>query len=140
MDFAGINYMAVVAAGIAGYIFGAIYYGLLGKAWLAALGKTEDDIKGPDGKISPLPFIISGIAALVMAFVLAGTIGHLGQGQVTLRNGMISGAFVWAGFILTTILVNHAYQGQKLSLTAIDSGHWLGVLLIQGAVIGLMGV
>ena len=75
-----------------------------------------------------------------MAFVLAGVIGHLGQGNVTLWNGIVSGAFVWLGFVITTLATNHGFQGQKLTLTAIDGGHWLGVLAIQGAVIGLMGV
>ena len=140
MDFAGMNYLAILLAGVAGYIFGAVYYGMLGDSWLKALGKTKEDIMGPNGEMLYTPFIISGIAALVMAFVLAGTIGHLGAGQVTLRNGMISGAFIWSGFVLTTTLVSHAYQGQKLSLTIIDAGHWLGVLLIQGAVLGFMGV
>ncbi len=140
MDFAGFSYLAIIAAAAAGYLFGAVYYSLLAKAWLAALGKTEEEIKGPDGKMSPMPFVLSAIAALVMAFVLAGTIGHLGEGQVTLRNGIITGAIVWTGFVVTTIWVNHAYQGASIRLTMIDAGHWLGVLLIQGSIIGLMGV
>ena len=36
--------------------------------------------------------------------------------------------------------VNHAFQGAKRSLTLIDGGHWLGVLLIQGAILGWWGV
>ena len=75
-----------------------------------------------------------------MAWVLAGLIGHLGAGQVTVRTGIISGVFCWLGFVVTTLAVNHAYQGARRALTLIDAGHWLGVLLIQGAVIGLMGV
>ena len=75
-----------------------------------------------------------------MAWVLAGVVGHLGTGQVTVANGLISGAFVWFGFIVTSMLVNHGFQGAKASLTLIDSGHWLGVLLVQGLVIGLFGV
>ena len=67
-------------------------------------------------------------------------IGHLGIGQVTPRNGIISGAILWAGFVVTSMAVNHAFQGAKPALTLIDSGHWLGVLLIQGAVIGWMGI
>jgi hypothetical protein len=42
--------------------------------------------------------------------------------------------------VITTLAVNHAFQGSKRALTLIDGGHWLGVLLLQGAVIGLMGV
>ena len=140
MDFAGMNYVAILVAGIAGYMFGALYYGTLGDAWLDAQGKTKADLMGPDGKGSMLPFVLAAIAALVMAFVLAGTIGHLGAGQVTLRNGIISGAFVWAGFIATTVVVNNAYQDKSFKLSLIDAGHWLGVLIIQGAVLGYMGV
>ncbi len=75
-----------------------------------------------------------------MAWMLAGVIGHLGPGEVNLHNGVISAAFVWFGFVITTLAVNNAFQGAKRSLTLIDGGHWLGVLLLQGAVIGLMGV
>ena len=77
---------------------------------------------------------------VVMAFVVAGSIGHLGPGQVTVRNGIISGAILWAGLVLTTTTVNYAFQGRRAALTLIDSGHWLGVLLLQGLVIGLFGV
>ncbi|MEL6374149.1 MAG: DUF1761 domain-containing protein [Pseudomonadota bacterium] len=138
MDFAGLNYLAVLLAAVVAFMFGGAWYGILGKRWMAAVGKTEADLKeGP-----PLPVIMIGtfVAQLLMAWVLAGLIGHLGQDQVTLANGLISAGFVWVGFIVTTIGVNHAYQGQRLALTVIDTLHWLGVLLIQGAIIGAMGV
>jgi hypothetical protein len=75
-----------------------------------------------------------------MAYILAGVIGHLGPGQVTVRNGLISALFVFVGFVATTLATNHAFQGSKTSLTVIDGGHWLGVLLLQGLVLGLFGV
>jgi hypothetical protein len=75
-----------------------------------------------------------------MAYVLAGVIGHLGAERVTLMNGIVSGALVWLGFVLTTLTVNHRYGMQTWSLTVIDGGHWLGVLVIQGAIIGWWGV
>jgi ribosomal protein L3 len=75
-----------------------------------------------------------------MAWVLAGMIGHLGPGQVTLRNGIISGLFAWLGFVATTLAVNNAYGRRTVNLTVIDAGHWLAVLLVQGAVIGAFGV
>ena len=42
----------------------------------------------------------------------------------------------WLGFVLTTIVVNNAYTFRKATLTAIDAGHWLGVLVIIGAILG----
>lgn len=138
MQFAGVSYSAVVLAAVASFAFGSVYYMALGKPWMAALGKTEAEIKDAGG-MSPLAFIIAAAAQLVMAYMLAGVIGHLGDGQVTLRNGIISGASVWVGFVITTMAVNHAFQGAKRALTLIDGGHWLGVLLVQGLVIGLFG-
>ena len=142
MVFAGINYVAVLAAAICGFLTGAVWYGALGKHWMAAAGLTEADIKGPDGtgKPSPLPFVLAGIGNLVMAFMLAGIIGHLGDATVTVRNGIISGCFIWLGFVITTLSVNYAYQMRPPKLTLIDGGHWLAVLVIQGAVLGLIGV
>ena len=136
MDFGGMNYLAVLAAGVAGFVFGALYYTALAKPWMAAIGKTEEEIKA---NMSPVPYVIAGIAQLVIAFMLAGVIGHLGTDMTTVRNSLITAFFIWLGFVLTTMAVNHAFQGAKRSLTVIDSGHWLGVLLVQGLVIGLFG-
>jgi hypothetical protein len=133
MAFAGTNYFAVLIAALAAYAWGTLYYMTLSKQWLAAVGLTE-------ARRSAAPFVISFIALLVMAFVLAGSIGHLGPGNVTVKNGIISGLILWAGFVATTVFVSNAYPGRKYMLSIIDSAHWLGVLVIQGAVIGAMGV
>jgi hypothetical protein len=65
-------------------------------------------------------------------------VGHLGA--VTIRSAVISGLFVWAGFVVTTLLVNNAFAGRRTMLTLIDAGHWLLVVVLMGAVIGWMGV
>ena len=139
MAFAGINYLAVLVATVAGFAFGAAYYMTLSRPWLAAMGKTREELAAA-GKRSPVPFIVSIVALLIMAWVLAGSIGHLGPGQVTLRNGVISGLFMWLGFVITTLAVNYSFGQRRPMLTIIDGIHWLGVLVIQGAIIGAMGV
>jgi hypothetical protein len=133
MAFAGMNILAILVAAVAGFAWGAAYYMALSKQWLAAVGKVEPNK-------SATPFIISFVALIVMAFVLSGAIGHLGPGNVTVKNGIISGVILWAGFVATTIFVNNAYPGRKYMLSMIDSIHWLGVVVIQGAIIGAMGV
>ena len=90
--------------------------------------------------VAALPFIVSAIALLIMATMLSGVMGHLGEGRVTVTNGIISGFLMWLGFVVTTMAVNHAYQGQKRSLTLIDGGHYLAVLVVMGAIIGWFGV
>jgi hypothetical protein len=135
MSFAGENYLAVVVAATVAWLFGAAWYGLLGKPWMKAARLDPSAMK-----MSAAPFIVSFVAELIMAYVLAGVLGHLGPGQVTFLNGLISALFVWAGFIATTIAVNQRYQGFGWTLTLIDAGHWLGVALLMGAIIGWWGV
>jgi hypothetical protein len=133
-----INYVGILAAAVAAWLVGAVWYGVLGKQWLTALGKTEADMCGPDGKrhMPVGPMILSFVAAAIMAFLLSGLMGHIGA--MTIRTGIISGALVWVGFVITTIAVNNAYQQRKLMLTIIDGAHWLLVLIVQGAVLGAL--
>lgn len=133
-----INYVGIVAAAVAAWLVGAAWYSILGKQWLAALGWTEADMAGPDGKRRmPLgPMILSFVAALVMAFLLSGLMAHVGP--ISIRSGMISGALVWVGFVITTIAVNNAFQRRSVLLTVIDGGHWLLALIVEGAVLGAL--
>lgn len=137
MEFTGINYLAVLAAAAASFVFGAIYYTALAKPWMAAVGKTEEEVKAGAG---PALYIVTAVAQLVMAFMLAGVMGHLGSVTMGVTGGLTTAFFVWLGFVATTLAVNHGFQGARRSLTVIDGGHWLGGLLIQGTVIGLFGV
>jgi len=136
MQFAGTSYLAIFVAAIVAFVIGALYYGILRKPWMKAAKIDPDGVKGP----SPSLLITIFVVELVMAFVTAGVIGHLGHGQVTLYNGVITALFIWAGFILTTITINHRSQGIGWDLTIIDSLHWLLVMLGIGATIGLIGV
>ncbi len=139
---AGMNILAIIGAGVAAWLVGAIYYTVLAKSWVAAQGLTIEQHKAMmDAKRGTihawLPFALSFIADLVMACVMSGLIGHIGA--YSLRGGMISAAFVWVGFVLTTLLVNNAFAGRRYMLTVIDTIHWLLALLVIGAIIGVWG-
>ena len=143
MTFAGINYLAILIAAVAGWLVGAAYYGALGARWVAAQGKTMEEFKARQTSLrgTPaawLPFALAFVADLAMAWVLAGIVGHLGT--VTIRSAVISALFAWGGFVVTTVLVNNAFAGRSYALTAIDAGHWLLAAVVMGVVIGWMGV
>lgn len=139
--FSGLNLWAVLLAAGASFLFGGLWYGGLSKVWMEAADLTEEKIKGPGGP-SPIPFVVTIIAQIVMACMLAGLIGHMAKAGLpaNLKNGLITAFLIWLGFILTTLTVNHQFQMQKVMLTLIDSGHWLGVMLIQGAILGLFAI
>lgn len=136
MHITGISYWAVAVAAVAGFIFGGLWYGIFSRQWMAATGMDQKLANG-DGGMSPKPFVIAFLAELVMAWMLAGVLLHISRGGVdlTLRNGLISGVLIWVGFVMTSPIVNHAFEGAKRTRTLIDGGHWLGVLLIQSAVL-----
>jgi hypothetical protein len=141
MAFAGINYLAVLIAAVAGWVAGAVWYMAFAKPWMAAVGTTREQIEASRTRPgASLPFVFAFAACVIMAWVLAGLIGHLGLGQVTLRNGVISGLFCWLGFVITTMLVNNSFARRSRMLLLIDGGFWLVVLVLMGAIIGAMGV
>jgi hypothetical protein len=130
-----VNYLAILIAALAGLGLGLIWRTVMLKPWLAARGKTKTDI---EGRGLVLPFLTTFVALLVMAWMLAGVMSHMGQ--VTVRGGLITSFLVWLGFVITVIGVSHAFTGAKPLLTLIDGGYWLAALLIMGAVIGAFGV
>jgi hypothetical protein len=81
-----------------------------------------------------LPFIYAFVANIIIAWMLAGLLAHLGAGQVTLRNSVVSAAFLWFGFILTTMIVNYSLASRDKRLLLIDAGNWLVVLVVIGGI------
>ena len=140
IHFADINWLAIVLATVASMALGMAWYTILGNQWMAALGKTREELM-PEGKNASMPFVIAGICQLIMAYfmyILIGALMSTSATDIQIIDALIIALHLWFGFILTSMLINHAYQGQKLSLTVIDSGYLLGVLLIQGLVLALL--
>jgi hypothetical protein len=137
---AGVNAWAIVLAAAVSFVFGGVWYGILAKQWAEVAGLHEDQLKSARGP-SPKPFVIALVAQLVMASILDGLLlqmVHAGT-PMSFLAGAAAGFLVWLGFIVTALAVNHQFQMRPVALTAIDGGHWLGVTLIQGVILGAMG-
>jgi len=129
-----VNWLAVVLATVASFAFGAAWYMGLSRQWMAALGKSKDQFNAGDYT----PFIWSVVVELVMAYFLAILIPVL-TSETTWTSGALIGAHMWLGFVITSLIMNHRYEAMSWRLTLIDGGHLLGVLVIQGVVIGIFG-
>ncbi len=128
-----IDYTAILAAAVASWIAGSIWYGVLGKQWMAALGWTRESM----GNSMPIvPMITSFVAEIIMALVLLGVLSHMKVSG--LQVGLMVAFLIWLGFVATTIVVNNAFSKRTFMLSLIDSGHWLVVLLVQALVLGWM--
>lgn len=125
-----VNYIAVVVAAIAGFLVSWVWYMALGRVWRE--GRKSEMSR------SLMPLVIAAVADLVMAWVLAGLLAHLGD--VTIKGGIVSAIFVWIGFVVTTLGVTQAFQNKPPAITAVDTGNWLAVLIVMGAIIGAFGM
>ena len=109
--------LSVVAAAAAAWIFGAIWYGFIGKQWMEASGLTEETIDRKD----PVPYVVSFVCALLVAgmmrHILASTGGHTGfSGMLT---GLGLGLFVAAPWIATNVM----FSQRSRSLIWMDGGY-----------------
>lgn len=126
--------LAIVAAGVAGWIFGAIWYSVLGKVWQRALGKDPDGCKGQ--KMPMLPMVVSFLVALVMSAVMFQLLSNLGVMGVA--PSALAGLTLGVGLLFTSSLVNNLFQQRPFTLTVIDGGHWALALVVEAVVLSLL--
>lgn len=136
MIFGGINYLAIFIAAVAAFMAGGVYYGVLvAKPWMKAARLNEAQTA-----MSVSLFITTFVCELVMAIGIAGVLGHLGTGQVTMWNGIVTGFFLAVTLVIPAMTMNQRYQGFGWDLAVIDGVHWLGIAILIGSIIGWFGV
>ena len=123
---------AVLLAAVASYAFGSVWYMSLAKPWMAAAGVSEDDVN----RSNPVPFIISGISAILVA----GMMRHIFQlsGIEGAGKGLVSGLGLGLFIAAPWIMANYAFAGRPFRLTLIDGGYAVGGSMIMGLVLGFM--
>ena len=141
MAFVTVNWLAILMAAVAAWLFGGVYYTALSKPWMAAQGKTMEqcqaEMAAKSGVAKVAPFIVVFVAEIIIAWALYGILVHMNA--FTLRGGVISAVLIWFGFVVPTITANYAFGGKRPMLTVIDSIAWLGAFVIIGAIVGWMG-
>lgn len=135
MQHLAVNWVAVILAALASMALGFLWYMAFAKPWMHALGKTREQLISNN---NPTPFIWSAAVQLVMAYFIA-LLTPMLFGETSVYAGMLCALHMWVGFVITSMIMNHRYQGSTWSLTWIDGGYLLGVLLVHGLVIGIAG-
>jgi|SRR3989344_2903696 len=126
-----VSYEAVLSAVLASFIVSWFWYSpmLFGKSYQKALGKNERHQQ----RGMAAGFVTWVAASIVMAFVLDNTL--VAMGVTNILQGMLVAAWIWLGFILTTLAIVYKFARQPLELIWIDAGASLLGLLIMGAVL-----
>ncbi|MEM8776164.1 MAG: DUF1761 domain-containing protein [Pseudomonadota bacterium] len=125
----------VLAAGIASYIFGAIWYMSLSTPWMEASGVAV----GPDGKPAnskePLPYIVGFICTIIVAAAMNHFFIRAGISQV--GSGLIWGAGIGLCLAVPWIFTNYSFAGRPIKLMLIDGAYAAIGCTIMGAVLTL---
>lgn len=123
------EYVNVLVAAVAAFGFGAVWYILMGKAWMAAADVTEEQQKSG----GPMPFVI-GLVAMVL---VAGMMRHMlaTSGVTSVGGGAVAGLGIGAFFITPWVAMNYAFAMRKPALTVIDGVNSVVGCAIMGAVL-----
>lgn len=127
--------LSVIVAAILGYAFGAVWYMTLAKPWIEAVGIEVDDAGKPANQ-SATPFILAGVANLVVAGMMRHTFAM--SRIETFGAGLVSGLGIGLFFISPWIMINNAYGDRPFKLTLIDAGYATFGCAIIGAALTLL--
>lgn len=132
-----INYLALLAAVAASFVFGWLWYGpLFGKKW-ASLMNMPIDAK-PDPKVMMRGMALTLVGVYLTAYVMLHTgevwrpsVWRAGPDAPPYVYGFFNGFFVWLGFYVPMLLATVAWEGRRWTLFGLNAAyHFLNLQII----------
>ncbi|MDQ3051325.1 MAG: DUF1761 domain-containing protein [Bacteroidota bacterium] len=160
-----INFLVIALAALIPLAVGMIYYNpkVLGNAWMASAGLTEEQLKGANmGLIFGLTYVFSFLIAFSMQFTVihqfhmmsvltdepglndptsavgqyyADFLATYGQHFRTFKHGVFHGVLSTLFFIMPVIGINALFERKKFKYIAIHTGFWAICLGLIGGII-----
>lgn len=130
MNYIASNLPAIVAATAAGLLLGVIY--------AVAVRRLHR------GGVASHPrwglVLLAIVAEFWLACILAGALILAPPGANAWVMAVGSAVVIWIGFVLPTLLVSYGFRGLGAGATAGDVLHWLAVMVLQAAVLHVIGL
>ena len=127
-----VNWLAVVAAAVASFIAGALWYStpLFGKVWQREAGLSDEQLKsGNPAAIFGGAFVLSLIAAAVFAMFL----GPAPAPAFAVGAGFAAG-LCW---VAASFGINYLFEHKSLALFLVNGGYHTVQFTVIGLVLGL---
>ncbi len=130
------GYLSVLVAGVAGFMFGAIWYTIFAKPWMAASGVALDETGSvPANRSDPIPYVTSIIGAILVAGMLRHVFSL--SGIDTLGEGAVAGFGIGLFLVSPWIATFYGFSGRPFRLTLIDGGYATFGSTVIGGVLAL---
>ena len=125
------EYLNVIAAALAAWLFGALWYGAIGKQWMRASGLTPDSINTKNR----VPYLVS----LIGAILTAGMLRHIlaVSGIDTLGGGLLTGLGLGLFVVVPWIANNVLYAQRDKRLIWMDGAYPVIGMALIGLVLNL---
>jgi len=132
-----VNFPAVIAAVVASFVFGWLWYGpLFGKKW-ASLMNLPADFK-PDPKLMMRGMGLALLGTFLTTYVLLHSaevwrpsVWGVGADAPAWRYGFFGGFFTWLGFYVPLLLGSVAWEGRPWGLFGLNAAyHFINLQLI----------
>jgi len=127
-----VNYLAVLAAAVATFALGGIWYSpaLFGKVWQREAGVTEEKMKSANiGLIFGLTFVLSLIAAWVFALFLGP--------RPPMALGLGAGFSAGLCWVAASLGINYLFERKSLKLWLINGSYHTLQFTIIGLILAL---
>jgi Protein of unknown function (DUF1761) len=128
-----LNWVAILVAAIAAFIFEALWFSILMNSWLEGIGRTREWLMGT-GLNPAVQYATAILCSIIVAAVL--TICIQASGEQTARRGVLCGAVIWFGFIATSWAKAYIFEVRGFPIYFIYTGYYLIELMLIGAIVG----
>jgi hypothetical protein len=131
VDLGSINWWAVLVSTVVAYAIGAVWYAppVFGNRWMAALGKSREELGDP-ARLMVAQFFLT----LVIAAVLAAVVVRFGA--VTWIEGAAIGFVLSLGLVATSLLSDWMFCGFSMKLYWMQIGYKVTYVTVMGAILG----
>lgn len=125
-----VHWLAIIVAAVINMVVGMVWYskGFLGKEWAKLTDRKLEDMSG-----GGVGYGVAAVGALIQAYILAHFVVYAGSD--TFGRGLVTGFWLWLGFVAIAIAVNYVFEGRSWALWKINAGYFLVVLLINGGLL-----
>ena len=138
MDFASVNWLAVVVCVIVSMVSGSLWYNpkTFFPVWWQVVGggRAQPGMENM-GMTWALTVVSSFVQAVAMSFMVT-AMGGMMSGGISAATGASTGFMLWMGFVAPTYLVNKLFAGHGLKIWAIEVGNHLVNFVLFGAILG----
>jgi hypothetical protein len=131
--FSDLNWLAVIVAGLAYFVLGALWYSnlLMGRQYRAALGIDSDYSGQPDPALLGTNLVGWLVAAVALGLITVQIDAN------SLADGLVLGLVVGVGLIGTHAMVTSAYEGRGYALLKVTGPYMVIGYAVMGVILAV---